>query len=160
VGESLDSGQLSAKGQAASAAVHKIVQLMNIDVSVSVSAEDEENLLINCTGVEQSMLLEEAGATLSAMQFLVNRMVSEEEGPTRVLLDVGNYRDLRLKSLEAMAEELGERVLNEGKPLSTSAIGASDRRIIHMMLAEKEGVRTRSEGDGLLRRVVILTDRE
>jgi len=34
-------------------------------------------------------------------------------------------------------------------------MSAHDRRIVHMALAEHEGVTTESEGEGLFRRVVI-----
>ena len=44
------------------------------------------------------------------------------------------------------------------KTLAVNPMSPHDRRVIHMALKEEQGVTTRSEGDGIYRRVLIVPE--
>ena len=51
---------------------------------------------------------------------------------------------------------MGAKAKKIKKPVSTNPLNPHDRRIIHLTLREAEGIDTRSRGEGLLKKVVII----
>ncbi len=103
------------------------------------------------------LLIGRDGQTLSALQYLANRILAKRcSGPVKVELDTAAYRQQRDERLRAMALHLAEKVKSEGKPQSTPPLNSGHRRIVHMALDKDDGIRTRSKGDGDLKRVLII----
>lgn len=108
-------------------------------------------------GDEAAIIIGRDGATLTALQYLASRISSRKlQKSVRISLEVGTYRQRQEEDLRAMAKALSEKVLSSGKPMTTRPLSASQRRIIHLFLKGKEGIQTRSTGDGELKRVLIM----
>ena len=73
----------------------------------------------------------------------------------RVFVDVNGYRKGREDELGALARSAAESVVDTQEPATLEAMPAHERRLVHIALAEYEGVRTYSVGQGKERRVVI-----
>jgi spoIIIJ-associated protein len=102
-------------------------------------------------------LIGRKGERLSALQHLVNLMLSRRTGQwTRVLVDVEDYRGRRERQLVELAERAAERVVETGKMLQLEPMPALERRWIHLALRANEGVSTQSIGEEPNRRVVIV----
>lgn len=102
-------------------------------------------------------LIGRRGETLEALQYLVSMAVSKRAKSRRVVrLDVEGYIERRRESLQRRARELAERVRRTGREVALPPMKASERRIVHLALKDVEGVETRSEGTGELKRVIIL----
>ena len=71
------------------------------------------------------------------------------------LVDCKNYRAGRDRELKLLSATAAGEVRLTGKEFVVQPLPASERRIIHLSLAEESGVRTESEGTGANRRVVI-----
>jgi spoIIIJ-associated protein len=97
------------------------------------------------------------GHVLEAAQYLVNKMANREaEGRKLVSLALGGTTEKAADpALERMAIRLGEAAKRMGKTLTVVPMQSKDRRSVHVALAGVEGVRTRSEGDGLFRRLLV-----
>lgn len=97
------------------------------------------------------------GQVLEAARYLVNKMVNREpEGRKAVELEVrGSAEEAADPAIGAMALRLGEAAKRMGKTLTVVPMPARDRKSVHQALAGVEGVRTRSEGDGLFRRLLV-----
>src|SRR5690606_7036554 len=78
----------------------------------------------------------------------------------RITLDVGGYRMRREKSLRELALGIGQKVLSTGKPYHFDPMSAMERRVVHLALAEANGLRTESEGEGRFRHVVVFPSRD
>jgi spoIIIJ-associated protein len=132
-----------------------ILEHMGIDAEVS-AFDDGERIILDAHGAESGLVIGKKGATLDALQYLVNRLVSKRphDGPL-VVVDAEGYRGRREDSLVDLAQRLAEKVVASGRPLPVEPMSAHDRRIVHMALVDHEGVTTESEGEGLFRRVVI-----
>jgi len=72
-----------------------------------------------------------------------------------VVVDAEGYRGRREDALMDLAQRLADKAVKSARPVPVEPMSAHDRRIVHMALAEHEGVTTESEGEGLFRRVVI-----
>jgi spoIIIJ-associated protein len=135
--------------------LREILDLMGVDAEVS-AFDDGDRIILDAHGTESGLVIGKKGATLDALQYVVNRIVFKRphEGPM-VIVDAEGYRGRREDSLVDLAQRLAEKVVKTGHPVPVEPMSAHDRRIVHMALAEHEGVSTESEGEGLFRRVVI-----
>ena len=135
--------------------LREILDFMSIDAEVS-AFDDGERIILDAHGAESGLVIGKKGATLDALQYVVNRIVFKRpnEGPL-VVVDAEGYRGRREDALVDMAQRLADKAVNSGRPVPVEPMSAHDRRIVHMALAEHEGVSTESEGEGLFRRVVI-----
>ncbi len=102
-------------------------------------------------------LIGRKGERLSALQHLVNLMLSRRTGQwTRVLVDVEDYRGRRERQLVDLAARAADRVGETGKMLQLEPMPALERRWIHLALRDHPGVSTQSIGEEPNRRVVVL----
>lgn len=96
------------------------------------------------------------GETLDAIQYLISLAIKRTTDTyVRVIVNVGNYRDKREKTLKALAEKNANYVLKTGRRYGFEPMNPYERRIIHTTVQEIEGVTSRSVGSGVDRRVLI-----
>src|SRR6476620_7853824 len=124
-----------------------------------VASEDEERVTLEVKGPETGLVIGKKGQTLDALQYLVNKIVSrevsEEEGKP-INVDAEGYRGRRAESLIELAHRLADKAKRTGRPVEAEAKSAADRRIIHVALAEMDGISTHSEGEGIYRHLVVV----
>ena len=150
-----EASQLSENRERAAKVLREILDHMGVDAEVS-AFDDGDRIILDAHGAESGLIIGKKGATLDALQYLVNRIVFRRpsEGPL-VVVDAEGYRGRREDSLVDLAQRMAEKAIKTGRPVPVEPMSAHDRRIVHMALAEHEGVSTESEGEGLFRRVVI-----
>jgi spoIIIJ-associated protein len=107
-------------------------------------------------GDDVGLFIGRRGQTIDAVQHLAQRIVFPEgPSPVRVVVDADGYRERRVQTLRADAEEAAEEALRSGGPVELEPMGASERRIVHEYLRERGGVQTHSEGEEPERRLVV-----
>src|SRR5690348_9587997 len=143
------------KREEAAKTLREILDRMGIEAEVS-AFDDGDRIILDAHGAESGLIIGKKGATLDALQYVINRMVSKKpnEGPG-IVVDAEGYRGRREDSLADLAKRLAEKAVKSGRPVPVEPMSPHDRRIIHVTLAEHAGVTTESEGEGLFRRVVI-----
>jgi len=150
-----DKTDLSAKREAAARVLREILERMGIEAEVS-AFDDGERVILDAHGPESGLVIGKKGATLDALQYLINRIVSKKPNDgTGVVVDAEGYRGRREDALTDLARRLAEKAVKTGRPVPVEPMNPHDRRIIHVALADHEGVTTESDGEGLFRRVVI-----
>lgn len=129
---------------------------MGLNVQVLQRKEGPE-VVLEISGPDAAVAIGKKGATLDALQLLCNR-VARRDPPAQVpiVLDAAGYRTRRERSLTNMARRLGAQAVKQGTVITLEPMSARDRRVIHMALARFPGVITRSEGEGLERRLQII----
>lgn len=141
--------------QEASKVLQELLHSMGFDAEVSVRST-EIPVVLEVQGDNLGALIGRRGDNLSALQFMVNLILARgRRAWPRVVIDVENYRSRRADSLRALAERTAYRVQRNGRPFTLEAMPATDRRIIHLSLRDREDVETYSIGEGPARRVVI-----
>jgi spoIIIJ-associated protein len=142
-------------------ALDKLLSLMGVSGSVEPAAKgsaDTEHLTLDIKGEDLGILIGRRGETLSALQYLVNLIVSRRlKGRVGVVVDVEGYRERRYESLRLLARRLGEQVKTTGKPVTLEPMPANERRIIHLELKDNPDVTTESMGQGEERKIVIIS---
>ena len=97
---------------------------------------------------------------MDALQFIVNKIVNKAiEKRVNIVVDSENYRKRRKESLVQLALKMGDKAKRIRKPVTTNPLNPHDRRIVHLALKEDERLDTRSRGEGLLKKVVIIPRR-
>ena len=137
----------------------KMIELSGMEARVEGEIS-ENRIVMNVVGESSGLLIGKKGKTLDAIQYILSKMVSKQLGKRAyVVVDSENYRGRRKKSLAEMALRLGEKAKKVGKPITISPMNAHDRRVVHLALQSDKQLKTRSKGDGLLKRIVILPQR-
>jgi spoIIIJ-associated protein len=157
----LEASEASPEALAAGQAIlEELMRLMDLDVRVEVESGDTSRLNVVGEGDAKDALgalIGRKGERLSALQHLVNLMLSKKMGDwTRVLVDVEDYRGRRERQLRDLATRAAERVVETGKMLQLEAMPALERRWVHIALRDNPNVATQSIGEEPNRRIVVL----
>jgi spoIIIJ-associated protein len=140
--------------------LEELMRHLGFDVRIEVETGDTSRLNVvgNDDAHEQlGALIGRKGERLSALQHLVNLMLSRRMGEwTRVLVDVEDYRGRRERQLRDIALRAAARVQETGKMLQLEPMPALERRWIHLALRDHPDVATQSIGEEPNRRIVVL----
>lgn len=132
--------------------------LLNFDPSYAVEVREvDDELQVEVYGGDPGKIIGRNGRTLAALEFLTNAVINREEGSphTRVSIDVGGYKRRRDERLRNEASKAAARVRKTGYAVELDTMTAAERRVVHMALADIEGVVSESHGEGKNRRVVV-----
>jgi spoIIIJ-associated protein len=136
-----------------------ILELIPIEASVTARQEDDR-IILSIEGDQSGILIGRKGRTLDALQFIVSKIVNKSlDQKVRVVIDSENYRERRREALVEMALKIGEKAKRIQKPITTGPLNPHDRRIIHLALKDDEELDTKSRGDGVLKKVLIIPRR-
>jgi len=160
--EELQAAEASPAALAAGEAI--LTQLMeHLGFDVDVVVETGETNRLNVVGADDEehealgALIGRKGERLSALQHIVNLMLSRQMGEwTRVLVDVEGYRGRREQQLREIAIRAADRVVESGKMLQLEPMPALERRWIHLALRGHASVGTQSIGEEPNRRIVVI----
>ena len=141
-------------------ALENILTLIPMEGTTVNAAQNDGTIALNIEGDTSGLLIGRKGRTLDALQFIVNKIVNKAlEKRTQVVVDSENYRQRRRESLIQMALRMGEKAKNIGKPVVTNLLNPHDRRIVHMALRDDESLDTKSRGEGILKKILIIPER-
>lgn len=135
--------------------LHRLLTLMGLPSEVQVGYE-AQTVQCTITGPHEAHIVGVEGRTLDSLQYLLRKMVARHL-PDRIMLalNAGDFRERRAEELKVRALELAELVKADGKTQAIPALNPSERRVVHMVLQEDKGVRSRSVGEGLFKKVLI-----
>ncbi|HEU5059279.1 MAG TPA: R3H domain-containing nucleic acid-binding protein [Kofleriaceae bacterium] len=147
-----------------------ILERMGIAAKVELREEEDKRVLDVVCDAEDDLqrVIGRRGQVVDALQHLVGKMLIKgksekadkgEKADGRgkpIVVDAGGYRQRHIERLEGLAARMAEKAKSTGKPVDLNPMPAHDRRIVHMALANVEGVSTRSEGEGDLRHIVVV----
>ena len=144
--------------------IERILQIVGAEVDVTLRSEHDEfagGPVIDINGPDSGLLIGRRGNTLQSLQFIVQSIVRQQlDQDVRVALDVEQYRRRREDSLREMADRVADRVVQTGRSITLEPMTPSDRRVIHLYLGERDGIRTESVGFGDGRKVQIIPERD
>ncbi|MFM1919172.1 MAG: hypothetical protein RLZZ303_806 [Candidatus Hydrogenedentota bacterium] len=146
------------QGAQAAALLSTIIEHMGIEAEVAFKRDGENGARLEVKSPHGALLIGRKGATLGAMQYLINRMISQSddgESLERVVVDVEGYLDRRRESLQDLARDMAAKAIDSGRSVRLKPMSPQERRIIHVTLQEDDRVRTYSQGEALYRSVVI-----
>lgn len=148
---------LQPKMDAAEAYLRAIFEKMGItDLSVRMEPMENRTVMIHLDGESIGTVIGKRGETLDAIQYLVSLAANRSEGEyVRFTINAGNYREKREETLKALAQRMAKKALKTGRPVALEPMNPYERRIIHAVVTDMEGVFSKSTGEEPNRKVVI-----
>lgn len=131
--------------------------LKQIADTITYEISEEENVVhVLITGEESTRLIGYRGESLNSLQTILITIANKgRESNVKVILDIGEYKDARKKTLEDLASKIERTVTKTGKSITLEPMTAYERKIIHTKLQDSKTVKTHSIGENENRRVVI-----
>jgi spoIIIJ-associated protein len=140
--------------------LEKIISLISADTRISAERKADE-IILNITGNNTGILIGHRGKTLEAIEYIVNKAVNKaSEKKVRVIVDSENYRKRRDESLKTLAFQMAEKAKKTNRTATIDPISPRDRRIVHLALKGDHRISTKSEGEGLFKRIFIIPNKE
>src|SRR5437763_14282636 len=142
--------------QQAEQLLNSIFESVRFDVRAAAS-ESDLGCTLSIEGPDSGLLLNQGGELLDALQQILNQAYGRglPKGQ-RIVCDANNYRAARETELRAMAEHAARQVRTTSSAFVFGPMDSSERRVIHLSLAEEEDLVTESIGEGNGRRLRVL----
>ncbi|MTV25261.1 KH domain-containing protein [Nitriliruptoraceae bacterium ZYF776] len=126
------------------------------DIRIRVAEDHAE---VEVVEIGSGALIGRRGQTLEAIQELVRCALQREfQRRSRIKVDAEGYRSRRLEKLMEKADEAIDEVLDTGEPVRLEPMDVFERKAVHQLVADVDGVTSRSQGREPARRVVIEQD--
>lgn len=133
-----------------------IFHLMGVEEFTFTAGKKGEATILHVEGAHLGALIGRRGETMESLSYLASLVVNRMEGPyVKLGIDVGGYRNKREDDLTALAVRIANRVIRTGCYYEMEPMNPYERHIIHTAVAEIEGVRSESKGEGPARHVVL-----
>ena len=135
--------------------VRDVVAAMGLDVTVS-SESNAEGIRVDISGEQGELLVRRKGEALDALQHLVNSIWREElSRDGRIVVDCLDFRKGKDAELRQMARFLIEKAKTTRMPQEMGPLNSYSRRIVHLEVSNDPDVTSESQGDGLVKTVII-----
>lgn len=136
--------------------LHSVLTNLGLaDTNIEIH-EEENGAMLSITGGDVGFIIGHRGETLDSLQYLAGLVANHTENTYyRITLDIGNYREKRRETLEALGKKLASKAVKSGRNNSLEPMNPYERRIIHTAVQEITGAISWSEGQNQARHVVI-----
>lgn len=133
----------------------EILELMNIKANLETRIR-ENTIEIKIFSDNNAILIGKNGKNMKALQIILKQIIkTNTKADIHILLDVENYKEKRIKSLEIMAKKTAREVAETKVETKLDSMNSYERRIIHSALSNNKYVYTESIGEEPNRCIVI-----
>jgi spoIIIJ-associated protein len=137
--------------------LEKVSDALGLDADVVVES-NEEGIRGTLEGDELGLFIGRHGQTIDAVQHLAFKVANRDAGrdeAVRVTVDAAGYRERREQMLHRQADQAAARVARSGRPVALDAMSATERKVVHEHLKDRDDVETYSEGTEPDRHLVV-----
>ena len=146
---------LELEGEIAADYVEGLLDVADLDGDIDMDVEGDR-AVVSVVGATLDELVGRRGEVLEALQELTRLAVHQQTGNrTRMMLDVGGYRQRRRTELAEAGHDAADEVRRTGQPKRLWPMNPFERKVVHDAVAAA-GLRSESEGEEPERRVVVL----
>ena len=136
--------------------IREIIEKLQVPATIEVSRQDSI-FFVDIDSEDSSLLIGKHGVNLESLQFILAVRIKTLTGDDdfEIYVDVGNWRRRKEEKLKQMALGAAQRVESENEPQAIYNLTNSERRVVHVALADHPAVETISEGEGENRHVIV-----
>lgn len=151
-----DGSSIEEAAAKAKAFLQDVLHNMGIEHVLIEKMIKADKVIFHLHGDNLGILIGKHGQTLDALQYLTNLTTNQGETTRHfIMLDVENYRHRREETLKQLALRLAGRVKKRGDRVVLEPMNGYERKVIHVVLQNKDHIATESEGQDPYRHVVI-----
>lgn len=142
--------------------IKTVLRHMGVQEAAVLTMEEEDGVRFSLQcGDDDGYVIGRRGETLDSLQYLVRLVISRgRDDYRRVNLNVADYRETREQNLRDLTTVNAGKAKKFGRNMLMPPMSAYDRRTVHTVIQEIEGVSSHSVGEGSDRRVVITPDEQ
>ena len=132
-------------------------EALGLEATVHVE-ESDDGIRGVLEGDDLGLFIGRHGQTIDAVQHLAFKAATRDHPPAaglRVVVDAAGYRERREQALQRQADEAAEKAVDSGRPVALDAMSATERKVVHEYLKDREDVETYSEGTEPDRHLVV-----
>ena len=149
--------ELSEIGEDAHEVLRDILTGMGFGMTVEMTEESDGVRFNLDSGGYHDVLVANNLELLDAIEHLVDKIVNfDAEERKKIIVDSQGFKLQADVDLAASAQDLATRAIAEQSVVKIGPLDPRSRRIVHLTLSEVKGVVTKSEGEGVFRRVCII----
>lgn len=135
--------------------LQNIIAFFAEDIAVTAADNGEVISLHVASSHINSILIGRSAETLRSLQYIVSSALRVQGAElVRVNIDIADYKKQHEEKIADKTRGWIERVKITGEPY-VAHLNPADRRVVHQVVADSEGVTTVSEGEGRERHVII-----
>ena len=137
--------------------LEKVSEALGLDADVVMDADDD-GIRGTLDGDDLGLFIGRHGQTIDAVQHLAFKVANRDAGrdeAVRVTVDAAGYRERREQMLHRQADQAAERAARSGRPVALDAMSATERKVVHEHLKDRDDVETYSEGTEPDRHLVV-----
>lgn len=138
--------------------LENILGMLGLEGSFEVT-EGPEEVKVTIEASDPGRLIGFNGETLDALQLIVNQIVgkqaTDKEPYKRVSIDVAGWRQNKEADLERRARNWMKDVIDSQEDMELEPMPSWQRRVVHMIASETEGIESESVGEGRDRHLII-----
>lgn len=132
--------------------IRQLIEVSKLDLNFSVTSK-EDFIEINFWGPDREILLINNGEAMLALQYIYNKIFSKYG--TKILLECEGFRKRREQKIERVAKDAVNFVLKNKTERVLEPMAPWERRIVHIIVANTEKLKSESMGEGFFKRVRI-----
>jgi spoIIIJ-associated protein len=136
----------------------KVTVALGLDVEDLEVEENDDGIRATVHGEDLGLFIGRHGQTIDAVQHLAFKIANRDAGrdeAVRVVVDAAGYRERREEMLHRQAEQAAARATRSGRPVALDAMSATERKVVHEYLKDRDGIETYSEGTEPNRHLVV-----
>ena len=132
-----------------------LVDVYGLEGTVTATVEDDV-IIADISGDQTEALVGVRGSVRSAIHELTRTVLQKHGQDTaRFRLDIAGYAERRREALSIYAEQLIKQLNEEGGEIMLEPMSPADRKVIHDVAGEHDGIESYSEGEPPRRFVVL-----
>jgi len=126
------------------------------EINFESTVTDNDTISITMYSDNNSILIGHNGRTLKSLETLVRTKISKDWNiKQKIVLDVSNYNEKRIKYLERLAVNTAREVRKTKMSVELENMNSYERRIVHNKLTKFKNISTKSEGEEPKRHIVV-----
>lgn len=128
----------------------------NFDIEVEIFPLQENTIPVKIKTQDPKILIGQNGKTLCDMQRLLKAILKRQiKDNFYIDIDINDYKKNKIEYLKETVKDLADEVVLTGKEKDLGILSSYERRIIHLTLADRSGIKTESIGQEPERKIII-----
>ena len=128
---------------------------LELDAEVEV-IEESDRIRGVLHGEDMGLFIGRHGQTIDAVQHLAFKVAAQGQSPApKVEVDAAGYRERRRVALERQADQAAADAVRSSNPVALDAMSATERKVVHEYLKDRDDIETYSEGTEPDRHLVV-----
>src|SRR3954466_3707618 len=134
-----------------------VSEALALEATVSIEEEGRE-IRATLEGDDLGLFIGRHGQTIDAVQHLAFKTATRDHPPSagvRVVVDAAGPPERREHALQRQADDAASDAVRTKRPVALDAMSATERKVVHEYLKDRDGVETYSEGTEPNRHLVV-----